>query len=209
MKAYRFVVEVMALCALLLTTPAWAQTPTGVGVGLGVQSINAKEIRVSGALTLAVFSTKFLCGTIRPEAGDPQFPGGNDLLVPGTYLTAVNIHNPNARPVQFRKKVVVTLPERNKDRGPVSRAVVEGLGSNQGLEVDCQDVLGLLFTPTGQAAPPNLRTAFLKGFVVIEQEIRTLREGNEAPSPFDVPMDVVGVYTLKNVEPPRAAQTAP
>ncbi len=163
MKAYRFVVEVMALCALLLTTPAWAQTPTGVGVGLGVQSINAKEIRVSGALTLAVFSTKFLCGTIRPEAGDPQFPGGNDLLVPGTYLT----------------------------------------------EVDCQDVLGLLFTPTGQAAPPNLRTAFLKGFVVIEQEIRTLREGNEAPSPFDVPMDVVGVYTLKNVEPPRAAQTAP
>ncbi len=128
--------------------------------------------------------------------------------MPGTYLTAVNIHNPNARAVQFRKKAVVTLPERNKDRGPVSRAVVEVLGPDQGLEVDCQDVLGLLFPRTGPTAPPNLQTAFLKGFVVIEQEIKTFREGNQAPSPLDVPIDVVGVYTLKNVEP-RTAQTAP
>lgn len=208
MEAYRFVAKLVVLSALLLPAPAWGQTPTGVGVGLEVQSINVKEIRVSGALTLAVFSAKFLCGTIPPAAGDPQFPSGSDLLVPGTYLTAVNLHNPNARAVQFRKKAVVTLPERNKDRGPVSRAVVEVLGSDQGLEVDCQDVVGLLFPPTGPAAP-NLRTAFLKGFVVIEQEIRTFREGNEAPAPFDVPMDVVAVYTLKNVEPPRAAQPAP
>ncbi len=56
MKAYRFVAELAALGSLLLPMPIWAQTPTGVGVGLEVQSINVKEIRVSGALTLAVFS---------------------------------------------------------------------------------------------------------------------------------------------------------
>jgi|ERR687892_1596071 hypothetical protein len=94
-------------------------------------------------------------------------------LVPGIYRTAINIHNPDpVRPVKFTKKALLTP-------GPVGEPIPETLGPNAGFELDCENIQGL----AGVACIPE--GCFLKGFVVITTE---------------GPLDVVGVYTFKNVE---------
>jgi hypothetical protein len=124
-----------------------------------------------------VYSAKFLCGTIAHSA-NPQLPPKGQPLVPGTYLTAVNIHNPNPFPVVFTKKALVTNPQ-GQPRGKIGRPVEEKLEPNEGLELDCDNIARLL------EMQPALPDSFLKGFVVITTPAQEL--------------DVVAVYTLKNV----------
>jgi hypothetical protein len=184
-------------------TEALAQ---GVGASLDVQTISSQKIVPRGAPSTAVpvpvqvFSAKFLCGTIKPTtitsaAGDvTTLPQLGNPLVPGTYLTAINIHNPNFTPITFRKKAVVTNPER-QEPGRIGELVTEELKPDAGMEVDCVDILSLL-NLVGPDEDPSvyLNENFLKGFVVIQTRDST-------------PLDVVGVYTSKNVELPQPAGT--
>ena len=56
------------------------------------------------------YSVKFVCGS---SSGGP--------VAPGSYFTAINIHNPTDQKIRFRKKVAVALrdvvgrPHRGKD----------------------------------------------------------------------------------------------
>jgi hypothetical protein len=88
-----------------------------------------------------------------------------NVVAPGEYWTAVNVHNPTPRTVKFRFKVAVALPRK---AGAVSAFQILRLRPDEALEIDRETVLELV----------NER--FVKGFVVIE-------------SPFD--LDVVAVYT--------------
>jgi hypothetical protein len=108
-------------------------------------------------MTAFQYAAKFVCG--RPSA---------DELAPGTYFTAINVHNPTERDVGFRKKVAIA--GRREEPGPVSEFFDARLGPDQALEIDCRDIR--------EHAPS--REEFLKGFVVIES---------------DIDLDVVGVYT--------------
>jgi len=179
MRIALFIVTLM----VFFTLRSEAQIPgSGIGVGASIEvvPISHKTISFRGG----VFSAKFLCGLIVDDGANPQFPSGTGPLVPGTYLTAINIYNPNNFTVRFAKKAIIANPQR-EPRGPVSRQVIETLGPMQGLEVDCCDI-AQLFSPGRVCTTEVLFGDFTKGFVDI------------AINPF-VPLDVVGVYTLKNV----------
>jgi hypothetical protein len=110
---------------------------------------------------LLQYAVKFVCGK---SAGD--------VVAPGVYFTAINVHNPTNEEVRFRKKVAVALP--GEQPGPISEFSEAKLAPDQALEIDCPDIFRHASTPEEEPAD------FLKGFVVIES---------------DVDLDVVAVYT--------------
>jgi hypothetical protein len=103
------------------------------------------------------YAAKFVCG--KPSAEE---------LAPGTYFTAINVHNPTDREVSFRKKVAIA--GRREQSGPVSDRFDAKLGPDEAFEIDCPDI----------REHAHSDADFLKGFVVIESEVE---------------LDVVGVYT--------------
>ena len=175
---------VLALTAVGFAGQVSAQ---GVGVTIDVETIIPKIFHVDNDSDsdsdddnggTKVYSAKFLCGTI---PGPGQF---GSPLVPGTYLTAINILNPNPGPVDLFKKAVETLPQSVLPQvGPVSGVdEVRDLPSDAGFEVDCDDILSLFAGANTVLLPAD---PLVKGFVVIESQ---------------ADLDVVAVYTAKNVE---------
>lgn len=144
---------------------------------------------------LIVYSAKFLCG--------PAF--GREGVQPGSYSTAINVHNPHDQTVYLYKKAVIARPE-DEPRGPISRFRKVRLGPDEAIEIDCIDIVSLfrgdrlsvlspapsqqlttathlqtsVVAPEDQPTPENLTTVFAKGFVVIYAT---------------GPLDVVAVYT--------------
>jgi hypothetical protein len=133
-----------------------------------------------------VYAAKFLCGDLKPgTATSPEGP-----VEPGSYSTAINVHNPHGFRVGLRKKAILLYDARHPERAverptpPAHREcpVLKELGPDWGLEIDCRDIREvLLAAASGEAGP--LASTFIKGWVVIE----TLS---------DVPLDVVAVYTV-------------
>src|SRR5262245_50527276 len=95
-----------------------------------------------------------------------------EVVAPGEYWTAVNVHNPTSTTVKFQKKIAIGLP--SEQPGPVSPFFDAKLGTDEALEIDRRDI----FQHAGSER-------FLKGFVVIE-------------SPME--LDVVAVYTAAGRE---------
>src|SRR5688572_20953086 len=88
-----------------------------------------------------VYAAKFLCGDLQPD--NPPQPAGP--VRPGRYSTAINIHNPNRREVEFIKKAVLlynsTWPEAERERHEVPHGperVIDGvrLLPDWGMEID-------------------------------------------------------------------------
>lgn len=156
----------------------------GVGVSVDVETI--EPIAADEGLERVIYSAKFVCGTIRGNPRNPQFPAQftnqRHLLVPGTYLSAINIFNPNAQDVNIRKKAVIAVPQRQGEPGKPGQVQKEFLPPYGALEVDCIDILRLL-----NQNPAELQERVIKGFVVVE---------------IDVPLrlGVTAVHTLKNVD---------
>ena len=94
-----------------------------------------------------------------------------EVLAAGRYFTAINVHNPTADTVVFKRKLASTRP--GGDPGLVSKFDKSVLMPDQALEIDCAEVFE-------QARRARISTDFFKGFVVIES---------------DVELDVVAVYT--------------
>lgn len=103
------------------------------------------------------YVVKFICGK-----------SSGEVLAPGVYFTAINVHNPAYSPVYFRKKIAIALP--GEKPGPVSKLFDARLGPDEALEIDCPDIR--------QHIQPD--TDFFKGFVILESEAE---------------LDVVAVYT--------------
>jgi hypothetical protein len=108
------------------------------------------------------YAVKIVCGSPPRERAA--------AVAPGTYFTAINIHNPNPDPIDtvfFGKKFALTAAKEQP--GPVSSFSVNVLISDRALEIDCSD----MFARTKVKG-------FAKGFAVIQ-------------SP--AVLDVVAVYT--------------
>ena len=135
---------------------------------------------------LIVYSAKFLCG--------PAL--GGEGVQPGSYSTAINVHNPNNDTVYLFKKAVIAQRE-DEARGRISAFRKVILNPDEAIEIDCIDIVRLFGAQqeTGVSAPSQqtqtlLQTTnvtpissavrFIKGFVVIYAT---------------APLDVVGVYT--------------
>jgi N-acetylmuramoyl-L-alanine amidase len=123
-----------------------------------------------------VYAAKFLCGDLRPSERE-------DPVNPGSYATAINVHNPHAHPVPIRKKAILLYRAESPEEAveqptPPARPVVVELAEDFGLEIDCKDIRQVLLRD-GPRAPE-----FIKGWVVVE----TLT---------DMPLEVVAVYTTR------------
>jgi CARDB len=105
------------------------------------------------------YAAKFVCGKSDGEA-----------LAPGVYFTAINVHNPTARDVTFRKKFALPGREPEKSGNTPKKPVSADLRPDAALEIDCPDI----------REHTGVDEVFLKGFVVLES---------------DVELDVVAVYT--------------
>ena len=117
---------------------------------------------------ISQYAAKFVCGT-----------SDGKILAPGIYFTAVNVHNPTYKEINFRVKVAVALP--GLQAGPVSEFRDAKLGPDEALEIDCPDI----FSPNIFQFPTRKRPRFMKGFVVIESPVE---------------LDVVAVYTAANTK---------
>ena len=119
------------------------------------------------------YSAKFVCGTAGP--GDP--------VVPGDYLTAINVHNPWEDPADYIDlyKKAVWAQEETITPEPPSPWELYQIEANRAFEIDCNEIGWWLFgDPQVVQWPP-----FYKGFVVIS-------------SPNE--LDVVAVYTAERIE---------
>ena len=74
------------------------------------------------------YAVKFLC-----TANIPGTSQTTSALLPGVYQTAVNIHNPQRKPVELRKKLALA-------GGQISRFFNQKLDSDGATRVDCGDV---------------------------------------------------------------------
>jgi hypothetical protein len=124
------------------------------------------------------YAVKFVCG--KP----PVVVGRVPPVAPGTYYTAINVHNPADRSVGFRKKFVVALP--GDSVGEIRGFFPGKLGPDRAVEIDCQEIFNAFARWPFPPVPPISRLprpGFLKGFAVVEL-------ADSAGS-----LDVVGVYT--------------
>ncbi len=173
----------LILVITLAVMVAFGSEALAQGLSLQVVPVAGKRVFDSNQKKYVwSYSAKFLCGTISPLATAPQL--GNPLL-PGVYLTAINIRNYNFKSFTILKMAVETKSEFEQP-GKIGTPFPVDLVAGSGLEVDCTDILFLLCGSPAPNAPPcvDLSTQFIKGFVGIE-------------SPLD--LDVVGVYTAKPI----------
>ena len=126
-----------------------------IGVMPDLRAIIRKHIKKEIPFRYAV---KFICGK-----------SIGDVVAPGEYWTAINVHNPSSERTKFRKKIAIALP--NEEAGPVTDYFFAKLGPDEALEIDNKDIF----------KHAEKKGRFLKGFVLIES---------------DVNLDVVAVYTV-------------
>jgi len=127
------------------------------------------SVRAQERIQFTEYSAKFLCGVMKEESGPVR---------PGSYDTAINIHNPQLVSTTTFVKKAVFAPREGED--PVRfRYRRDQLRADFAEHVDCKIIRSLL--PSPQNALP-----FVEGFVVV---IVIPSKG----IPSDI--DVVGVYT--------------
>lgn len=131
---------------------------SGIGTAVLAIGMNLAPHPAAAQRTAAFqYAAKFVCGR-----------SDGRIVAPGSYFTAINVHNPAKNAVNLRKSFSVALPSEKP--GPVSKPHSAPLGPGEALEIDCPDILERI----GQ------KLLFYKGFAVIESETE---------------LNVVAVYT--------------
>ncbi len=116
------------------------------------------------AQSIRQYSAKFICG----KAGQPEIAAF--VAAPGTYYTAINVHNPRLQTlITFQKKFAIGLP--NQRVGPISQWFTTTLKADEVLQIDCGDIYAKMGIPPG---------TFIEGFAVIQP---------------NADLDVVAVYS--------------
>jgi hypothetical protein len=77
------------------------------------------------------YAAKFLCTSNTPGTSQTT-----TSLLPGSYQTVVNIHNPNSTTIRFRMKLALASLENPQ----ISRFIEGALRPDQAGKVDCSDV---------------------------------------------------------------------
>ena len=115
---------------------------------------------------LFTYSAKVVCAPSLGKAGT--------ALVPGTYKTAVNVHNPGSDAASIKKWVTLSPPQgQDAIRGEV---IEETLAAKSAFDVDCIHLKNDFGLPNGSKVPGG------KGFLVIESKSE---------------LDVAAVYTQR------------
>ena len=109
-------------------------------------------------ITVFQYSAKYVCGK------------GDDVSVlPGRYLTFINVHNPSpTKELKYRKKFAMSLPEEKP--GEISKFFYGLLNADQAMGIDCKNI----------AKHSGFGGSFFEGYAVIQSRVE---------------LDVVAVYT--------------
>ena len=111
------------------------------------------------------YAVKYVCGTnVRPTL--------SPAAAPGTYYTAINVHNPSNEAVPFVFKVVIAPSGAPGGHTPLTAPF--RLGSDEATDVDCMMITRALDAASIPHGP------FWTGFFVIQSPVE---------------LDVVAVYT--------------
>lgn len=121
-------------------------------------------VAVSAGAQVNLYSPKLICG----RATDVET--SSFLAAPGSYFTAINVHNPNGANVTIRKRFSLGRP--GEQVGALSNFVSTTIPTGRTILIECRNIWGHLGIAAG---------TFVEGVV----EIRAI--GGE--------VDVVGVYT--------------
>ncbi len=113
------------------------------------------------------YAVKFICTSNIPGTSQTT-----TSLLPGSYATVVNIHNPNSKAAGFRMKLAVSTSTQI-DQPLISKFIKETLKPDQATKVDCSRI---------REFELQLIHGF-EGFLVIESTLS---------------LDVVAVYTAAN-----------
>jgi hypothetical protein len=128
-----------------------------------VLAISLTLLATAASAQSSLYSAKLICGkTTNAEAS-------TFLAAPGSYFTAINVHNPSTANAGIRKRF--TLGKAGEQVGAISNFVSMTLPPARTMLIECRNIWGHLGIPAG---------TFIEGFV----EIRA-----------NVELDVVGVYT--------------
>ncbi|MDT5061244.1 MAG: hypothetical protein QOH63_1703 [Acidobacteriota bacterium] len=113
------------------------------------------------------YAVKFLCTSNIPNTSQTT-----TSLLPGSYETVVNIHNPNSKPAGFRMKLA-TATSTKVQPPQITKFIKDVLQGDQATKVDCSRL--------GEFG--NQPIHGFEGFLVIESALS---------------LDVVAVYTASN-----------
>jgi hypothetical protein len=110
------------------------------------------------------YAVKFICTSNIPGTSQTT-----TSLLPGSYATVVNVHNPNSKAASFRMKLA-TATSTKVDPPQITKFIKESLKPDQATKVDCSRI--------GEFG--NQPIHGFEGFLVIESTLS---------------LDVVAVYT--------------
>lgn len=119
-------------------------------VGMTAYAQNV-ETGATGAPTYQ-YTAKYVCGL-------SQDPTTKSPVLPGTYRTSINVHNPQASNVTIMKKAVQSSREMENPIPP-GKLRSYTIRPDYSFEIDCEDVYLIGGVPSG--------TLFSEGFVVIQ-----------------------------------------
>lgn len=80
------------------------------------------------------YAVKFIC-----LANIPGTSSTSSAVLPGSYLTVVNVHNPGSRPVFLRKKIA--FPGSGEEAGPRSKWIEHKLAEDGVFSLECGQLL--------------------------------------------------------------------
>jgi hypothetical protein len=121
------------------------------------------------------YAAKFICTSNIP--GTSQTTAA---FLPGTYMTAVNIHNPNEKEVRIRKKLASPFQISKFITGSLKPDAVERVACNQVGEFDIQAIHGfegfLVIESTESLDVVAVYTAGATGGNVVSIDVEDIRE---------------------------------
>jgi len=173
---------------------------------------------IASCAALAVFALLFTlvlthAGGAKPRpAPSPQGPApspevARGAIVYGTYATAINIHNPSLRETLTLHKRAVEALEEDSRQLPPSAFQTLTLGPGNAVEVDCEDINGLIT----QGATSNF-TTFTKGFVSVfatgQLDVVGVYSANPESIPVGITLEMLNITPRVIVTPGPANPTA-
>jgi hypothetical protein len=100
-----------------------------------VQTGEEKRSEVLAQPHLFQYAAKFICITNIPRTSN-----ATSSVLPGSYVTVVNVHNPNTDTVLFRKKIALTGSSSGEEPGPVSKWIEHKLTADRAFSVGCEQI---------------------------------------------------------------------
>jgi hypothetical protein len=156
--------RVSALLIPVLSISTVGFIPFAVAEEPAIQAAGGQQNTLAAERHVFQYAAKVIC-----VSNIPGTSSTSSSVLPGNYVTAVNVHNPNADTVRFRKKIALTGV--HEETGPISKWIEHKVGSDGAFRVGCDELrrdFGMTFIHG------------IEGFLVIESS------GS---------LDVVAVYT--------------